>query len=406
MSVSNSRGILARFSDPAVGWAVAALIFVVATARAEGPPPDDLTFVPGDSYSYLRIAEAAPGVPAEPVFFHYAQRVTLPYLIGLVHEATGLPLHALFQLSAVLIVVAILVVFARVLERLAVDGAAAALALSTFVLNPWAVRAYLTYPEMVTDLGFVLGLAVLLHGLANERLATLLAGQLIASLGRQTGLLLVPLAVLWVWQVWGRRSRLAACGAVAGIAAGVYAATAALAAGFSYPSENAAHVTELLPWLGTRFDAALLASFLVRLVIAPAIPVLMMLASVHRWRPVPGRRRLVAILCAGSVAIWLQPLLAGPDLTVGNGPRLTALGLLPVCAAAGIVLGDTLAAPAPGSRRFFALLALLALASMHHVYVFSQTPTEMQRALFAATYSIACLGILVVTRAGMRAEPT
>lgn len=129
-------------------WTLLLCLAVVATNRYEAPPAD-WTFVPDDSYSYLTIAESAPALPQERLPFHHAQRLAIPHLVGMFHHAIPMSIHRLFQISVVLIELGILLVVAGVLGDLSVRGRQANLALALAALNPWAFRAYLTYPEMI-----------------------------------------------------------------------------------------------------------------------------------------------------------------------------------------------------------------------------------------------------------------
>jgi hypothetical protein len=378
-------------------WALGLLLFVSATNRF-GPAPQPGA-EPADAYAYLRMAESAPGLPADGDFaLHHLQRIALPYAIGLLGHAVPLPLHTLFQTAALLLALAILVVASRTLDRLNVGGGAAVAALALLALNPWAFRFPLRFPEMLPDLGFVLGLAVLLHGLAARQPAGVLAGQLVASISRQTGLALIPVVALWVWRdaAWrdmppARRAQLA--GAAAGLAAGTYAATAWLVAGATAVDENTAHIFGLWQWLRDEPDVPVLAAFLLRAALPP-LAGLAVLGTLRRpgaaWAPP------VPALVAGFLCIAIQPLLGGPAVTGGNGPRLIALGLLPLSLAAGLALTR---AGWPGGCRWAlpALLTALAAGSIHHVYVLADAPSAADRLVFAAAYAIACGTVIYTT---------
>lgn len=397
-------------------WPLALFLTLAVTNRYEGPPPDR-NYVPGDTYSYLMLAEAAPRLPAGPTFFHHAQRIALPYLIGLVHLTVPLPIHRLFQAAAMAISLLILLLAWDLLDNLGVRRQQAAIALALLALNPWAFRPYLTFPEMVNDLGFVMGVVVMLRGLVRGASATVLMGQMIASLSRQTGLMLVPLVAIWVWhdrRTWGRmetRRRIAFCGAVAAVAGGVYLVTAWLVAGISYESENLEHLLGVAHWVATQFDAPMLGDFLLRASL-PALMALTLLVGLGR----PARRRaasasgaepeptiVVPLLWCATLLIWAQPLLGGPDMTGPTVIRLVAIGLLPLCLIVGIRLRDADAFTGAGRGRVMGILALLAAASLHHRYVLDSTPSANDKVVFAALYLAACGGALALARLEARA---
>lgn len=386
----------------AILWALVLCLAVAATNRYEAPPQP--AFVLGDAYAYFMLAQAAPGLPKDQLSFHHAQRIVIPYVLGVIGHVVPVPIHRLFQILVVLMAAAILAIVAAILNDLSVHRPQAILVLAILAFNPWAFRPYLTFPEMVNDLGFVLGLAILLRGLLKGRAAPVLLGQLVASASRQTGLLLVPVVAVWLWRDrarWGEMAvprRLALCLASGVLAASVYAATAQVAARFSGANENAMHLVGMWSWLAMQFDTFVLAAFLARVIISPLILVGLLLVMSGSRRTHGTDSDAVPILLFASMCIWAQPLLAGPEITAGNGPRLLTIGLLPLCLALAIRLRDAgVFAGASSSRRLLCGVALLALGSMHHWYVLARVPSLTHKVFFALAYALACAGCVALT---------
>ena len=390
---------------PASRWAFVLCLAVLATSRWAGPPGPDS--IPGDAAAYYRVAQAAPDLPRDGVLpFQHTQRLAIPYAIGVLHTVLpeALSLHALFRAAAVALEFAILLVAAGILRSLRVPDRPAMLILAILALNPWAFRMYVTFPEMIPDLGFVVGLAVVLRGLLSNSVsngaALVLTGQLLASLSRQSGLLLLPAIALWLWRNpmrWElspvRRTALA--GGAAAIAVAVYAGTARLVADVSTVDANAEHLYGAIVWFATQFDAGELARFSARIVLPVLVPlaVFVGLAAQRRTLAAPA-----ALLLTTAACIWTQPILAGPYVTAGNAPRLIALGLLPVLLALGIQLRDSGAFATPeGGRRMGWLVALLALGSLHHWLVLDTEPTRVHQAIFAAASGSASIGAAILT---------
>jgi len=358
-------------------WPIVLCAALAATNRYAGPP---LTrdFNPGDAFFYYAIAEAAPALADETLYFHHAQRLAAPYVVGLLHRAAPIPLHDVFRAAVLLLMLAILLVSQSVLEQLALHRRQAGVILGALALNPWVFRPYLTFPEMIPDLAFVLGTALMLRGLAAGRGRDVLIGQLVASLGRQTGLLLVPMAAAWIWrdrEVWGRiaaRRRAGYAIASAGLAGSVYLATGAVAASFSFPSDNAEHLYGMVLWLATMFDPAVLAEFLTRAALPPLLGTGLILGLGRRaW--LAGRASdLAPVLAFGSLCIWAQPILGGPEITGPTVIRLVAIGVLPLLVLLGTALhaSGAFAAAASGPR-LAGVWALVAIGSLHHAYVFT-----------------------------------
>ena len=383
------------------------LAVVVVTNRYEGPPHPE--FVPADAYSYLILAQSAPGLPQEMDSFHHAQRIFIPYIVGLIHYVAPIPIHELFRILVLLMAAVILTILAGMLGDLSVHHRQTAFVVAIVAFNPWAFRPYVTSPEMVNDPGFVLGFAIMLRGLLNRNMAAVLLGQLAASASRQTGLLLVPVVAAWLWRdrdQWGRLSasrRLALCLAAAMIAGTVYAATWQVAARLGEADENLEHVTGIASWLATEFDPLVLGGFLARAVMSPLIPLGLLLVAV-RGRKTTGRgsNAIPSLLFAGA-CVSIQPLLAGPELTGGNGPRLVTIGLLPLYVALAIALRDAAVfTTAVGIRRLLAAGVLLFAASLHHWYVFAADPSVTHTTLFAAAYALASVGCLALTAFDVR----
>jgi hypothetical protein len=399
-----------------VFWALGLCAAVAVTSRYTDPDADRalISKAAGDSYSFLAIAAAAPALPHERMAFHHAQRIAIPYVVGVVHHVVPVSLHQVFVIAVLIAEIAILLVIAGVLEALGIPESGVALMLAMLAFNPWAFRHYLTFPEMVNDLGFVLGLAIMLRGLVRGGVSAVVAGQLLASVSRQTGLLLVPLVVMWVWRdarAWGLssvRRRALVCAAVAVTAVVVYVASGRIAVTFADPSENVEHLLGLATWLGSGFDARALGIVLLRMFASVAIPVACAAGMVRYHRARGPESHRVALLVAGSAWCWLQPFLAGPALTGGNGERLAVLGLIPLVLALAITMREAGAlAIVTRSAWFGAAVALLALGSLHHVYTHPALAFMSSRGAFGLLYGGVCAGMfcLMYFRKPARVRP-
>lgn len=191
------------------------------------------------------------------------------------------------------------------------------------------------------------------------------------------------------------------------LAAGVYIGTAVLAGRFAGPSENLTHVIGLFTWIQSSFDPLVMAGFLVRAVLSPLLPLSLLVVvaargALHRRDSVT----LPLLLCI-SACIWLQPMLGGPDITGGNGPRLLTLGMLPLYVALGLALRDAgLFTTARPARRVHAVVALAALGSLHHWYVLAAAPSQIHKLLFALAYATTWAGCMALTVYEMRMRTT
>jgi hypothetical protein len=381
-------------------------IFVIVTNRYTNPGDDYLLWYNGmgDSFSYLAIAIAAPHLPSNPLPFHHAQRLAIPYLLGLAHVVFPIWIHILFIAGVAALVWGLVRVVERTLRALSLAPAQCAIVICMVALNPWVVRPYLGFPEMINDVGFAFGLAVLLYALVTNRMGLVVLGQVIASASRQTALLLLPMILIWLGADLSRtgasRKRRGAVAATAvGVAVLIYAGTGQVATQFATPSANAMHVLGGYVWLTTRFDLRELLRFLATIVESPIVPVgfiVILGVGTPSWKS-----GLVPTLLFGSLCVLAQPLLAGPAVTEGNGQRLVTLGLLPTYVAAGLALRDRGAFVGSPRAVVLGLVAALAVSSLHQAYIDQRIPIAGHHALHLTLYLSSCcvaLGMALLER--------
>jgi hypothetical protein len=392
---------MARAKGPIAAWIAGLIAFLAATNLYVNPTDDRQQYADGyrDSFSYITMAEAAPGLPDSLVPFHHAQRLAIPYTIGLAHDATEVGLHALFLLTVIGFGLGAVLLLVRTLSRIGSPWPHVVVAAAILAMNPWTFRPYLAYAELVDDVGFVCGLAIIVHALVTGRVGLLLVGQVVASAGRQTGLLLLPMIAVALWraepwcQIQPARRWLAAVGTTA-IATTIYVMTSRLATEFGQTNINVDHFVGLIAWMQSSFSAHQLGAFIVAAAEAPFVPLVVLGVGSLMLRRRPSM--LAASLLLGAGCIWAQPILAGPGITGGNIQRLMTLGLLPVVVAMAMLLqvadplGEKLRQAAP------IVATLLALASMHHHYVGEWIPFFETNRL-----SIALFAVGAVTSAGL-----
>jgi len=119
----------------------------------------------------------------------------------------GVSTEHVFRAFGLLVVVAVVLVFRRTLLSLALSVEMRMVLLSLLILNAYMFRYYIAIPWMVSDLGSELGLAMVLLGLLRERRALTYAGLLVATLGKQTAIALIPGVIAWIWLVWNAPGR-------------------------------------------------------------------------------------------------------------------------------------------------------------------------------------------------------
>lgn len=352
----------------------------------------------GDAASYEEIAMAAPGMPAETLPFHHAQRLAGPWLVGVFARTSGLEPRSVFAAATGACLLLALAFVGATLRRLGLANRPFALFAGFFALH-FSLRFYLVAPGMLPDALFVAGLALVLWGLAYPSLGLVLTGILVAALGRQTALLVLP--GMAAWMVFGRawrnhpvEARYGGVAIAGGIAGSVYLWTAHVAGSFGSPSENLGHLTGLGTWLGSNaFSMGELGTFL-GYAAFPFLLVLGALASMPVRRARFDKAELVAC-CLMSAMIACQPLLAGPEITGPNAVRLCALGLAPLVIAAAIGSRE---ARLEGPWRVPLAIGILGLASLHYNYTWIGPETKPGFAIFHLLAAVLVAVLLRVRR--------
>lgn len=364
----------------------------------------DSQILPGDSYSYFRIASAFPSLPlsASDIPAHHAQRFLVPYLVGGFSRLTHLPLESCFRVFAIGAIPCIVSLLSGILRRLhGLLPLHSLWLLSLLILNPYSFRIYIAAPCLLDDLFFEVGLTMLLLGLFEQSMVISLAGVSLAICSRQTGLLLIPPMVMWLVFLWPktRKKRAVFTGAAAiAITLIVYGVTSYVALQISGKTESAAHVTGLFAWLRGSPSVKVLIEFCLRGIIGLTFPIATLLGILPKFSSIVGWPRedhlRTACLLGFSAMIAAQPILGGPAVTAHDITRLVLLGLTPLLIALAIFFSH-----ATSSRQFWQeaiplFMVTVALGSLHHVYSFLGAGSEAGRITRFALVHFGCGALL------------
>ena len=314
---------------------------------------------------YEVIALSAPDFPGEGVASHYAQRFIVPWLLGSLARFLGAELHAVFLAAVFALQIGTLLVVRRIFLKLGSPAMIQALGYCLLILSPYAFRYYLLVPGMVCDLVFVFGAAIFIEALLGASPAALMIGLLVALIGRQTAITLVPGAMgfILLGLVWSRCSKRVRFACALGIPLVLVAAAGCIqivASTFSRKTELGFVLTGLWDSL---FDAQATARILAEhhlRILLPLVPSVVLLAVLTWRRFATASSAWLALIGCSVVA---QPYLTGPP-TGANAGRLVSLGLVPFVAAIAAMKPDVRRVPA--GVFIFAVLALAA-GSVHHM---------------------------------------
>ena len=289
-----------------------------------------------DTASYRAIALAAPGIPAETVAYHHAQRFWLPWLLGIIAKSSGISLDIVFRLAACGLWVGVSLVFLQILRTIRLSLQWQAIFLVALLSNPYCGRYFLAVPFMVTDLLFILGFSIIICGVVRDAPKLAAIGMIVAAFGRQTAL---PIMVaIWLWQSWrSLRDKhciwdIAVVVEASFVVIGLYMLGSGFAQKTGTQSYNIEHIKGLFCWFGS--DAHnkkyVLAEFFLRGIVSAASGIMLLVVLIKSGRrPFPTEFWFIG-LCV--LAAWAQPLLGGPEITGQNIGRLWAGGTVGILA--------------------------------------------------------------------------
>lgn len=346
-----------------------------------------------DVVSYWQLADASPLLLATDIPFHHAQRLSIPYLVGLLATVTSIPVPLAFRIASYSLIALTLGCIYQILQQLRLNGVQYTLVFSLLLLNPYTFRYYLIVPGLIPDLAFNAGLAMAIAGLVRGKFMQVGWGQLLASLGRQTSLMLLPGILFWLYrgQLWQSsrpfKQRILYGFLIMAVSVGWYGISGQIAEAIALPNDNVSILWGLLFWWRDRFSGGAFLEHLLRLVIPYVLPTSLLLTVVlsrpQLWKQF-NRSEVWAcwLMVLGIIA---QPFLAGPEITGQNASRLAALGLIPLLVSlafwltSGIRKTGYICQNRTGAKVVLGLS--IGIASFHHLYTFIGPPTALTFAL-------------------------
>ncbi len=358
---------------PIVAGVLAMLAFLAATNHWYGWDQGIRATEALDTETYATIASAAPGLPDTEIGSAFTERFAVPWVLGSAGHLFGLGPHTPFRVMFALFAIVTLVLMVDICRRIGLGAPGTLLCVGLFALNPYVFRGDAIAPGPV-DEAFALGTAIVVWGLVAVRFSGVLAGAVVSILGRQSALLAVPAAGVWMYAGAGWRSRppreRLTCAAIpVAVVLVLYGAIKLAIPSFTYSFAPSIPSDTVIPIIGHPGSPSALATHLARI----AAPLVVWAGAVAGalaalwWiggRPRPPVEFWCAILIGASIIV--QPLIISPHFPgfEANEQRLTTLGLFPLCVALAYLLRELGPRDVPAWALITGAAALMA-ASLH-----------------------------------------
>jgi hypothetical protein len=136
---------------------------------------------------YLSISENFPNV-ATIINYHHAQRFIIPYLIGLFAKISNIDILFIFKAIMYLEFLLIFIIKLRLVKLLEIDFYSSLIFFSIFIFNPYLLRYFIIYPEMIVDLTFILSGYLFIYSIATKQINLFFIAFILALISRQTGI--------------------------------------------------------------------------------------------------------------------------------------------------------------------------------------------------------------------------
>jgi len=295
-----------------------------------------------DVFAYLHISESAPRFPSERIAFHFSQRWIPHYLIGIVSDLFSIDLGTVYVLSALFIIFSILWVFFGILQMETSHAGYACLLFLILSVSSFSYRLVIFMPGLFADLVCVLGLVLSLRGLIYRKVYWILFGMVVATLGKQLSLLILPGVLLFALAVFsheqGKRAAFIKCFWICSVTIGTYSLLIVTSANFAHPNTITREVLfAIFPWVvSDQFSVFQFTEHVFR-VLVPLFPFIGIFILTY-WRQIKVRaklrQRLMLLENISLILMVLGPMayafLPGPQVQMGTQSRYVVLSMFPM----------------------------------------------------------------------------
>ena len=136
---------------------------------------------------YLSISENFPEA-ASVINYHHAQRFIIPYTIGFISKIFSIDSSYFFKILVISELLLIFFIKSKLIKIFKLDFFTSVIFYSIFIFNPYILRYFIIYPEMIVDLTFILSGYLFIFSIISNNLKFFLIAFILAFISRQTGI--------------------------------------------------------------------------------------------------------------------------------------------------------------------------------------------------------------------------
>ena len=149
---------------------------------------ESFVFGAADGYSYLLISQYSPNIPVEAIQPIHSERFFFSYIIGFLAKIFNFNLYYFFRILVVLLIVLINLFIIIILKKLEVEEFKIIFLTLLINFNPYFSRFYIANPLIINDLIFHFGLLICILAIVKSKKKLFLLGTALSILSRQSAI--------------------------------------------------------------------------------------------------------------------------------------------------------------------------------------------------------------------------
>ena len=150
---------------------------------------ESLIYGAADGANYIKISKNSPFFLDEELRKIHAQRFLIPYVIGLISKIVYLDIFYIYRLLNFILIFSSLYVLIKIFKTSKIDNTSIIVALTLVIYNPYFFRYFLSLPTLINDFFFVFSSLIIVYGIKTKNKNISYIGFALSIIARQTGIM-------------------------------------------------------------------------------------------------------------------------------------------------------------------------------------------------------------------------